>query len=77
MLQSPLVLRVSKRQEALAAKRLKAVAKAEAAAETMRMPGKPLVPKKYFSPDTSALKVEVLSGKDNVFDFVLEGELTP
>ncbi len=53
------------------------LAKAEAAAETMRMPGKPLIPKKYFSPDTSELKVEVLAGKDNVFDFALEGELTP
>ena len=53
------------------------LAKAEAAAETLRMPGKPLIPKRYFSPDTSGLKEEVLSGKDNVFDFKLEGELTP
>ena len=53
------------------------LAKAEAAAETLRMPGKPLIPTKYFSPDTSGLKVEVLPGKNNVFDFVLEGPLTP
>ena len=53
------------------------LAKAEAAAETLRMPGKPLIPKKYFSPDTSKLQVEVLAGEDNVFDFKLEGELIP
>ena len=53
------------------------LAKAEAAAETLRMPGKPLIPKKYFSPDTSGLKEEVLPGKDNVFDFKLVGELAP
>jgi hypothetical protein len=53
------------------------IAAAAAAAETMQMPGKPLIPKKYFSPDTSGLKVEVLKGKDNVFDFDLEGEIKP
>ena len=53
------------------------LAKAEAAAETLRMPGKPLIPKKYFSPNTSGLKVDVLAGEDNVFDFKLEGDLTP
>ena len=53
------------------------LAKAEAAAETLRMPGKPLIPKKYFSPDSSGLKVEVISRKDNVFDFPLEGNLSP
>ena len=53
------------------------LAKAEAAAETLRMPGKPLVPKKYFSPDSSGLKVEVVSGTDNVFDFNLEGDVSP
>jgi len=51
------------------------LAAAEAAAETLRMPGKPLIPQKYFSPDTSGLRVEVLSGKDNVFNFDLEGDL--
>jgi len=53
------------------------LAKAEAAAETLQMPGKPLIPKKYFSPDTSGLQVEVIAGKTNVFDFVLEGDLQP
>jgi hypothetical protein len=53
------------------------LAKAEAAAETLRMPGKPLIPKKYFSPETSGLKADVVAGKDNVFDFALEGDLTP
>lgn len=52
------------------------LAKAEAAAETMQMPGKPLIPKKYFSADTSKLKAEVKSGS-NEFDFVLEGDLKP
>ena len=53
------------------------LAKAEAAAETLRMPGKPLIPKKYFSPDSSGLKVEVIAGTDNAFDFPLDGDLTP
>lgn len=53
------------------------LAKAEAAAETLRMPGKPLIPKKYFSAETSRLKADVVAGKDNVFDFNLEGDLTP
>ena len=53
------------------------LAKAEAAAETMRMPGKPLIPKKYSSPDSSGLKADVVAGADNVFDFTLEGDLTP
>ena len=53
------------------------LAQAEAAAETLRMPGKPLIPKKYFSPDTSGLQVEVKSGTANVFDFTLEGSLKP
>ena len=52
------------------------LAKAEAAAETMQMPGKPLIPKKYFSAETSKLKAEVKSGS-NEFDFVLEGDLKP
>ena len=52
------------------------LAKAEAAAETMQMPGKPLIPKKYFSADTSKLKAEVKSGS-NTFDFDLEGDLKP
>jgi len=51
------------------------LAKAEAAAETMTMPGKPLIPTKYFSPDTSGLRAEVVEGKDNVFEFKLEGDL--
>jgi hypothetical protein len=49
--------------------------KAEAAAETLRMPGKPLIPPKYFLPDTSKLRAEVVAGKDNVFDYVLEGDI--
>ena len=53
------------------------LAKAEAAAETMRMPGKPLIPKNYFSPDSSGLKAEVVAGTDNVFDFKLVGDLAP
>jgi hypothetical protein len=39
------------------------------------MPGKPLIPPKYFSPETSKLRAEVVASKDNVFDYVLEGEL--
>ena len=44
------------------------LAKAEAAAETLQMPGKPLIPLKYFSPDTSKLQVDVISGTTNVFE---------
>ncbi|WP_162271534.1 hypothetical protein [Gemmata sp. SH-PL17] len=53
------------------------LAKAEAAAETLRMPGKPLIPKKYFSPETSRLTADVVAKTDNVFDFPLDGDLTP
>jgi len=53
------------------------LAKAEAAAETLRKPGKALIPRKYFSPDTSRLKADVIAGKDNVFDFDLEGDVVP
>ncbi|AWM39309.1 hypothetical protein GobsT_23870 [Gemmata obscuriglobus] len=53
------------------------LAKAEAAAETLRMPGKPLIPKAYFSPETSRLKADVVAGKNNVFDFDLQGDLVP
>ncbi len=51
------------------------LANAPAAAETLQMPGKPLLPTKYFSPDTSDLFADVTASGDNVFDFVLVGEV--
>jgi hypothetical protein len=51
------------------------LANAPAAAETFQMPGKPLLPTKYFSVDTSGLTADVKAGTDNVFDFELTGEL--
>ena len=47
----------------------------EAAAETMKLPGRPLIPLKYFDPKTSQLKVEVKAGTNNVFDFDLQGDV--
>ena len=36
--------------------------------------GKPLIPAKYFGPETSGLTADVVKGKNNVFDFELTGE---
>jgi hypothetical protein len=43
----------------------------EAAAEVLKELGPPLIPKKYFAPETSGLVREVIQGKKNVFDFEL------
>ena len=39
--------------------------------EDMQGTGDPLIPRKYFSPETSNLSAEVVSGKSNTFDFEL------
>ena len=44
----------------------------EAAAEVLKEMGPPLIPKKYFAPETSGLTREVVEGKKNVFDFELK-----
>lgn len=40
-------------------------------AEDMQGSGDPLVPRKYFSAETSGLAAEVVAGKTNTFDFEL------
>lgn len=44
----------------------------EAYYEQVAATGKPLIPEKYFNPDTSGLTANVVKGKDNVVDFDLE-----
>ena len=39
--------------------------------------GKSLIPEKYFSATVSGLTAEVVAGKDNEFDFNLEGDVPP
>ncbi|SIO20099.1 hypothetical protein SAMN05444166_2960 [Singulisphaera sp. GP187] len=39
--------------------------------EDMQGTGDPLIPRKYFSPETSKLSVEVAPGESNTFDFEL------
>jgi hypothetical protein len=37
--------------------------------------GKPLIPEKYFTPQTSGLTAVVVAGRHNTFDFPVDGDL--
>jgi hypothetical protein len=43
--------------------------------EQVTSTGRPLIPEKYFNPQTSGLTAVVVEGRHNTFDFALEGDL--